>query len=134
MESEYVGKRRTEQQYLRQYLLPGVKGECLLCGRTFSRDFLVAAHIKKRSLCTLEEKADIKSIAMLACKFGCDELFERGMIGVTPEGKVTDTKRLTDETARTYMMQHLVGRSVNNWSSLSASHQYFQHHLTSSTV
>lgn len=128
MESEYVGKRRAEQQYLRQFLLPGVEGECLLCGRTFSRDLLVAAHIKKRSLCTPEEKADIPSVAMLACKFGCDELYERGMITVNPQGKVIQTKRLTDESAGKYAEQYLVGRSVAGWSGLTASHNYFGAH------
>lgn len=131
MESEYVGKRRAEQQYLRQYLLPGVAGACLLCGRTFSRDFLVAAHIKKRSLCTPDEKADIPAVAMLACKFGCDELFERGMVVVTSHGVVNTTKRLTDEAARTYVKQHLAGKSIVGWSVLAASHGYFQQHLAS---
>lgn len=128
MESEYVGKRRAEQQYLRQFLLPGVQGECLLCGRIFSRDFLVAAHIKKRSLCTDEEKADIPAIAMLACKFGCDELFERGMIVVTSQGRVNSTKRLTDGSARKYADEYMTGRAVRDWSTLTASFKYFAAH------
>ncbi|MHA7278887.1 hypothetical protein ACX80H_03950 [Arthrobacter sp. MDT2-2] len=131
MESEYIGKRRTEQQYLRQYLLPGVEGDCLLCGRTFSRDFLVAAHIKKRSLCTPQEKADIPAVAMLACRFGCDELYERGMIVVSSQGKVAGTKRLTDDSARTYANNHAVGRTIKSWSSLAASHDYFEAHRSS---
>lgn len=128
MESEYIGKRRAEQQYLRQYLLPGVEGDCLLCGRTFSRDFLVGAHIKKRSLCTPEEKADIPAVAMLACRFGCDELYERGMVVVTTQGRVVATKRLTDTTARTYANQYIAGRTVAGWSSLVASREYFDAH------
>lgn len=128
MESEYVGKRRAEQQYLRQYLLPGVKGQCLLCGRTFSRDFLVAAHIKKRSLCTPEEKADIPAIAMLACRFGCDELYERGMIAVSQQGKVVTTKRLKDESACEYANQYNADRSISNWPTLTNSYKYFEAH------
>lgn len=128
MESEYLAKRRLEQGYLRQYLLPGAKGECWLCGRTFAAEFLIAAHIKKRSQCTPDEKADIPAIAMLACKFGCDELYERGMVVVGAEGKIAAMKRLTDPSARSFVEKHLKGRSIANWGDRTPSHQYFGAH------
>lgn len=128
MESEYLAKRRVEQSYLRQYLLSGAKGECWLCGRNFAAEFLVAAHIKKRSHCTPEEKADIPAIAMLACKFGCDELFERGMVVVGQHGKITTMKRLTDPSARTYVEEYLKGRFIGGWAERAPSHRYFSAH------
>lgn len=128
MESEYRAKRRVEQSYLRQYLLSGAKGECWLCGRIFAAEFLVAAHIKKRSQCTAEEKADIPAIAMLACKFGCDEVYERGMVVVGQQGKIAATRRLADPSARTYVEEHLKGRCIANWADKSPSHRYFSEH------
>jgi hypothetical protein len=44
----------------------------------FPVDLLVAAHIKRRSLCSETERRDLHNVAMLACKFGCDALFEEG--------------------------------------------------------
>lgn len=128
LEKEYTAQRRAEQDYLRQYLLSGSSGECLLCGRAFSKDFLVAAHIKKRSKCSDAEKVDIPAIAMLACKFGCDELFERGMIIVSAQGKISHTHRLIDSTARLYVNEHLKGRSIASWDGVASSHQYFEYH------
>lgn len=128
MESEYLAKRRLEQSYLRQYLLSGAESQCWLCGRTFSAEFLVAAHIKKRSQCTPDEKADIPAIAMLACKFGCDELYERGMVVVGQHGKIAAVKRLTDPSARAYVEGHLKGRSIANWGDRAPSHRYFSDH------
>lgn len=128
LETQYTGLRRTEQEYLRQYFLAGSSGDCLLCGRTFSKDFLVAAHIKKRSKCSDAEKMDIPAIAMLACKFGCDELFERGMVVVSAQGKISPTRRLVDSTARLYVDEHLKGRSVASWDGVASSHQYFEYH------
>ncbi|MEX5271554.1 hypothetical protein [Kocuria sabuli] len=124
----YLAKRRTEQAYLRQFLLTGGSGQCALCARSFSKEFLIAAHIKKRSLCDDEEKADIPAVAMLACKFGCDELFERGMIVVAPDGHITKTKKLSDLEAGQYFTEHLSGRSVSNWHQRIDSHKYFIAH------
>ena len=89
---KYVGKspeRRTEtqarleQSSLRKILLKGAsKAKCAVCGNEFPEQFLVAAHIKKRANCTDEEKRDHHNIACLMCKFGCDDLYERGAIGI----------------------------------------------------
>lgn len=92
---------RVEQRMLRAALFGGssvATGECALCGDTFPATMLVAAHIKPRSVCTTEEKKDIPSIAMLACAFGCDILFERGYVGVDNEGhiQISPTKPMAD--------------------------------------
>jgi hypothetical protein len=91
---------RTEQRALREFLIDETtEAQCDLCGMTYPVGFLVAAHIKKRSECSDEEKRDIPANAMLACRFGCDELFERGYIGVSDDGAIliTTRKTLTDD-------------------------------------
>lgn len=128
VDSSYEAKRRMEQSYLRQYLLDSSEGACALCGRTFDFGFLIAAHIKKRSLCTLEEKTDIPAIAMLACKFGCDELYERGMVVVGNDGTIHAGKKLTDPSARSYFNQYLKDNKVMDWSDRSSSQRYFEEH------
>lgn len=83
LDSEIRGKARKEQGILRSYLF-GNKKTCIcgICGEEFPVDLLVAAHIKKRAFCTMEEKLDIENIAIPMCKFGCDDLFEKGYISV----------------------------------------------------
>lgn len=90
-DAEIKALRRTEQGYLRSQLFEGKEEfECGICRNRYPVLFLVAAHIKKRSECTLEEQND-KSIVMPMCKFGCDELYENGYISVK-EGKVMQIK------------------------------------------
>ena len=83
---ETKGTRRVEQPYLRSLLFGGreVCG-CSICGHEFPVQLLVAAHIKQRARCTIDEKLD-DNIVMSACVFGCDSLFERGWIGVDEGG------------------------------------------------
>ncbi|MFD0044932.1 hypothetical protein ACFVGV_07060 [Pseudarthrobacter scleromae] len=56
--------RRKEQAYLRKYILPGNSGTCALCERVLPIEFLVAAHLKRRSECSDGEKQDFENIAM----------------------------------------------------------------------
>ncbi|WP_329127518.1 hypothetical protein [Streptomyces sp. NBC_01465] len=79
---------RGEQAALKRRLLPGNTGECALCGRHLPGAFLIGAHIKKRAVCDDEEKRDLTNIAMLACTFGCDALYEHGYITVAPHGLI----------------------------------------------
>ena len=79
--------QRLEQRFLRASLLPGLTGECALCGRQFPVGFLVAAHIKKRSQCSHTERLSVK-IVMAACVFGCDALFEGGYVCVDTSGTI----------------------------------------------
>jgi predicted restriction endonuclease len=67
-----------------------------------SKDFLVAAHIKKRSRCTDAEKRDLANVTMLCCRFGCDELYERGFLGVAKDGSILVSSQLMDTTAKDY--------------------------------
>ena len=104
LDRKFQAVQRVEQSALREHLLQGRKsGNCLLCGRTFHAHFLVAAHIKKRSECTDSQKRDLRNIGMLNCKFGCDELYERGYISVDGQGRVVKSSRLVSPVEREYM-------------------------------
>jgi len=79
---------RVEQQKLRSILLNGAaSGTCGLCGLETNAKYLVAAHIKPRSLCSNSERRD-PSVAMLACVFGCDASFEIGGMKVMDDGRI----------------------------------------------
>jgi hypothetical protein len=88
LERRTLRAQRGEQAALKRRLLPGPIGQCALCGRTLPGTFLVAAHIKKRVMCTDEEKRDLANIAMLACILGCDAFYEHGYIAVAPGGTI----------------------------------------------
>ena len=80
--------RREQARLRRQLVGDATEAECVLCRRVFPIDLLVAAHIKKRSVCTDDEKRDLASVAMLACRMGCDQLFEYGYVSVDDTGTV----------------------------------------------
>ena len=88
---------RREQAQLRSILADGRElAGCALCGHQYPLRFLVAAHIKKRSICTDDERRDLRHVAMLACTFGCDALYEAGWITVGPDGCI---KAITPDAA-----------------------------------
>jgi len=104
LERRVQGWQRAEQSALREVLLRGrASGECALCGRTMDSRLLVAAHIKKRSACTDTEKRDLANIGMLACRFGCDELYERGFISIGPDWSVMVQSSLSDQVVLRYI-------------------------------
>ncbi|WP_110080260.1 hypothetical protein [Actinokineospora spheciospongiae] len=90
------GSRRVEQGSLRLLLLNGRDhADCALCGHVFPKRLLVAAHIKQRAQCTDDERLDLVNVAMLACSFGCDSLYELGLVTVGADGvvRVSDAVR-----------------------------------------
>ena len=108
-----AGRRalRVEQSYLRKALFKGSTALCDLCGRVFEVEFLVAAHIKKRADCDDHEKRDVAHVVMSACRFGCDELYERGYIAVGDDGQVILSHAIeASEHASAYAVQHLKGK------------------------
>jgi hypothetical protein len=118
--------QRTEQGHARERLLKGRQiAECLLCGRSTSKDFLVAGHIKRRAACTDEEKRDLDNVVMLCCKFGCDEMYERGFLGVEKDGKILISSQLIDKTSQSYA-ENVVKKQVKiNENQI----KYFEWHL-----
>lgn len=80
-DGESTTRRRKEQRRLRDFLLDGrISAPCAVCGEQFPSPMLVAAHLKKRARCTNVERLQFDRVAALMCKFGCDELFERGYV------------------------------------------------------
>jgi hypothetical protein len=118
-------KTRIEQAKLRQILLDGKnEHDCKLCGNQFASEFLVAAHIKPRRLCSDNERLD-NNVAMLLCKFGCDELFEKGYLVVDSIGEVCMGKKLFDPVPKKHL-NNVVGRKCSCWSTKTKS--YFLDH------
>ena len=111
-EAEVTVVRRLEQALLRRVLLPGASGTCDLCGRTYPVQFLVAAHVKKRAACSTTERLDIPHVAMVACKFGCDALFEEGYLGVGESGTVLVSPHAPQAGAAATYLGQLAGRPV----------------------
>ncbi|QCX81211.1 hypothetical protein C9F11_38140 [Streptomyces sp. YIM 121038] len=79
---------RREQSKLRKQMLNGATTfTCALCGRHLPIRFIRAAHIKRRSAASREERLQRANI-MPACLLGCDELFEHGYVYATTDGKI----------------------------------------------
>jgi len=98
LETKSTTTGRKEQAAIRRLLFKNKPtGTCCICSKEYPVKFLWAAHIKKRSKCTLDEKKDLENIAAPMCKFGCDELYEKGYIGVR-RGNIIQIKdnELTD--------------------------------------
>jgi len=127
LDEDAKGSRRKEQHALRKYLTAGRNvGRCIVCNNTFPVDLLVASHLKRRSDCTTQERLDFKGVAGLMCRFGCDDLYEKGYIGVT-EGKVTVIRDLisTTEPVAKYLAS-VNGNTVESWQ---RSKPYFSWHF-----
>lgn len=121
-------RRRKEQGKLRAYLFGQSKqGSCGLCGRLLPVELLVAAHIKKRSQCSVEERLDYQHIVLAMCRLGCDDLYERGFIGVS-EGRVQISTQLPRPAGLLDLVALLDGRQVAAWSPQTA--PYFTWHST----
>lgn len=122
--------RRLEQQVLRKYLLPGNTGRCALCHRVFPIGFLVAAHIKPRSVCSPSEKRDFANVAMPNCKFGCDELWGRGLITLDESGRIRHSPKAPDAgPVALYLTAHLSeGSELAFYEERPNSKSYFDYH------
>lgn len=123
-------KVRKEQAQLRNLLAGNrERARCALCGHEYPMGFLVAAHVKKRSICSDEERRDLRHVAMLACTFGCDTLYEAGWITVGRDGYVQTVPLdgVPDGRIRDHL-QHLAGHRCAAHSH--ASEPYFAWHRT----
>lgn len=89
LDKEVTTTSRVEQPYLKKKLFGNrIAQDCAICGRNLPVEILHAAHIKKRALCSIEEKLDINNIVMAACILGCDALYEDGWIRVDSNGYI----------------------------------------------
>jgi hypothetical protein len=121
--------QRVEQAYLRRRLFPGSDALCDLCGRRFEIEFLVAAHIKQRAACSDPERRDVSHVVMAACKFGCDELFERGYITIAGDGILQLSKALqAGSQAHSYATEHLANKTFGR--PVPGREDYFDWHRT----
>lgn len=120
---------RTEQSFLRRELFNSHDiATCCICNSIMPIKFLVTAHIKKRSLCTDAEKRDYKNIVTPMCKFGCDELYERGFIAVHG-GHVINIETPSDDYGHDYINEYLkkiTGQKCNTYTPKSSG--YFEWH------
>ncbi|AUI88890.1 hypothetical protein BS333_21180 (plasmid) [Vibrio azureus] len=81
-DSDTSANRRKEQHILREWLFGDKDTEkCASCKNEFSTQSLVTAHKKPRAMCSFNERVD-PYIVMPMCKFGCDHLYELGVIKV----------------------------------------------------
>ena len=117
---------RTEQGFLRRHLFGADgAGTCALCGNEYPTSLLIAAHVKRRADCTDAERRDYVNNVVPMCVFGCDALFERGLL-VVEDGIIRKGSRVPlTEAAREYVSR-LVGRSCEIWSPANA--RYFEWH------
>jgi hypothetical protein len=128
LDSEYLAKRRKEQAFLRNNLF-GTSQACLcvICNRSYPVGFLVAAHIKKRSNCTEDEKRDFNNIVTSMCKLGCDDLYEKGYIGVE-DGTVVRLKGSDVTDGLIEDIDKIVGNKCSAWND--STKGYFEWHVT----
>lgn len=125
LDKEGKTKSRVEQGFLRKSLFGSNRiDKCGICGKEYPISFLVAAHIKKRAFCSKEERLDYTNIVMPMCKFGCDDLYEKGYITIL-DGKVEINEKATTSYLDEYMGQ-IKGRQIANWNE--ASFKYFNWH------
>jgi len=123
--------RRREQKLLRKLYFGGRDhGACAVCGRIFPIAFLVAAHIKKRATCSDDEKRDAFGNIIPACRFGCDELFERGYIlGIEGVFRRSEVKATTDVICG--YIDLVAGRPIQDWERRA---KYFKSHAESHSL
>jgi hypothetical protein len=118
---------RREQSILREWLFPQRDAvACAICGEYFSVSALIAAHKKKRALCTESERID-PYIVFPLCAFGCDYLYENDMIRIVDGVVQTGTLPKHECVDRTRALS-LSGKKVEErW--LKGSKYYFERNL-----
>jgi hypothetical protein len=116
---------RKEQSALRKRLFGSAdSARCAICGRRYPVAYLHAAHVKSRSACTEAERKDWKNVVIPACLFGCDALFEMGMIEVDRNGVVSLREGHDMTPAFAAFTKSLVGKTVRGFTA--ENRKYFE--------
>ncbi|MYK62118.1 MAG: hypothetical protein F4034_09170 [Chloroflexi bacterium] len=117
-------KWRAEQGILSNWLFENKASEnCGICGQLFSVSALRAAHKKKRSMCTPDERRD-PHIVMPMCVFGCDHLYEYRFIQIK-DGMVQSCLSPAIDGPEKERIALLAGRKIDDrW--LKGPKSYFQ--------
>tara|TARA_B100000886_G_scaffold333290_1_gene287056 strand:+ start:1554 stop:2507 length:954 start_codon:yes stop_codon:yes gene_type:complete len=124
-EQEFTSKRRLEQGHLRKKLFGNKTNSiCSCCSKEYPISMLWCSHIKKRSKCNDDEKRDY-NVVLPMCRFGCDELFEKGYIGVNDSGVIIKIKPTTNVNVNNYISS-LVGENCKGFSAKNK--KYFKWH------
>lgn len=119
---------RREQSLLREWLF-GDRDvyECAICGETYSVTALVTAHKKTRASWNDSERVD-PNIVFPLCKFGCDYLYEAGILRIV-DGIVQTSEELDGSTVDSERARSLAGRIIDKiW--LLGETSYFGRSLT----
>ena len=124
-------KARKEMGILRKHLFgKNATGHCDICNKELPVGFIVAAHIKPRRDCGPSERKDL-NVVMRACRFGCDELFERSYIQVNERGLIeagVNLGRSTNDLKKEAMK--VIGRETSAFNK--ETRGYFEWHLNHS--
>ncbi|MFS4107229.1 hypothetical protein [Streptomyces sp. PD-S100-1] len=106
---------RREQAKVRATLFGGAtNAACALCGRVLPVRFIRAAHIKRRSAASRQERLMMANI-MPACLIGCDELFEHGYVFVTDDGTIAVSSKSHTTLDLVVAAKALAGRTVADY-------------------
>ncbi|WP_079865472.1 hypothetical protein [Pseudomonas aeruginosa] len=118
---------RLEHKYIVRHLFQNkLTSTCCICLKEYPRHLLVAAHIKRQSACSSDEKLDIENIAAPMCRLGCDPLFEHGYISVRNGEVVMHPSREMTEATASYV-NSVLGKQVSVWNK--KNRKYFDWHL-----
>jgi len=122
-DTETLSLARKEQSVLRDWLTEGKDQlECAFCQRTFPVIALVAAHKKRRSECTEDERAD-PYIVMPLCALGCDFIYEKRFVRIV-DGKIKVAANTETDGDLSIIIGELSEREVSEqW--LLGSSEYF---------
>jgi hypothetical protein len=100
---------RREASAMRTALLAGrPTAPCAFCERECVADDLEVAHLKKRRICSEDERLDT-AVAVLACVL-CHHCFDEGAILVDETGTIRTTEAATISRWRREMLSHFNGR------------------------
>lgn len=116
---------RREHYILKEWLFKGkISERCAICNKTYSVKSLVTAHKKRRADCAENERTD-PYIVMPLCSFGCDYLYEKGLVyidnGIIQALDVTNVEYFDEQST----INHLIGKAVEQrW--LKGSESYFK--------